>query len=99
MLERKKKSSCRAWHGACVEFAHDSRPEKGMPASQVATKPLGETVGCGNTAKVDGTTPFGKPLGGTRVMTEPNGNNAKDWAIRRLTAYVRYGSIWQGLRD
>ena len=46
-----------------------------LPPSQVATKPLGETVGCGNTAKVDGTTPFAKALGGTRAMTEPKGNN------------------------
>ena len=44
------------------------------PSREEAT-PLGETVGCGNTAKIDGTTPFGKPLGGIRVMTEPNGNN------------------------
>ena len=44
------------------------------PSPEGAT-PLGETVGCGKPAKVDGTTPFGKPLGGTRVMTEPNGNN------------------------
>ena len=43
--------------------------------SQVATKPLGETVGCGNTAKGAGTTPLGKPFGGTRLMAEPNGNN------------------------
>ena len=63
-----------------------------LPPSQVATKPLGETVGCGNTAKVDGTTPFGKPLGGTRVMTEPNGNNPSImWqsAAEHLSALLR----------
>ena len=44
------------------------------PSPEEAT-PLGETVGCGKPAKVDGTTPLGKPLGGTRLMAEPNGNN------------------------
>ena len=46
-----------------------------LPPSQVATKPFGETVGCGNTAKVDGTTPFAKALGGSRLIGEPDGNN------------------------
>ena len=45
-----------------------------LPSPKEAT-PLGETVGCGKPAKVDGTTPLGKPLGGTRLMAEPNGNN------------------------
>ena len=45
-----------------------------LPSPEEAT-PLGETPCCGEPAKVDGTTPLGKPLGGTRVMTEPNGNN------------------------
>ena len=39
-LERKKKSLYRVFG-----HARDSRPEKGMPASQVATKPLGK-VSC-----------------------------------------------------
>ena len=46
-----------------------------QPPSPEEATPLGETPCCGNTAKVDGTTPFAKALGGTRVMTEPNGNN------------------------
>ena len=45
-----------------------------LPSPEEAT-PLGETVGCGKPAKVDGTTPLGKPFGGTRLMAEPNGNN------------------------
>ena len=46
-----------------------------QPPSPKEATPLGDTIDCGKPAKVDGTTPFGKPLGGTRVMTEPNGNN------------------------
>ena len=46
-----------------------------QPPSPEEATPLGETPCCGEPAKVDGTTPFGKPLGGTRVMTGSNGNN------------------------
>ena len=46
-----------------------------QPPSPEEATPLGETPCCGEPAKVDGTTPLGKPLGGTRLMAEPNGNN------------------------
>ena len=45
-----------------------------LPSPEEAT-PLGETPCCGEPAKVDGTTPLGKPLGGSRLMAEPDGNN------------------------
>jgi helix-turn-helix protein len=32
------------------------------------------------------TTPFKKLIGGTRVMTGSNGNNAKNWVIRSVTS-------------
>ena len=53
-------------------YAEDRASEKLKCPSQAMP---GDTPGCGKPAKVVGTTPFGKPLGGTRVMTEPNGNN------------------------
>ena len=62
-----------------------------LPSPEEAT-PLGETPCCGEPAKVDGTTPFGKPLGGIRVMTEPNGNNPSImWqsAAEHLSALLR----------
>ena len=46
-----------------------------QPPSPEEATPLGETPCCGEPAKVDGTTPFGKPLGGSRLMAEPDGNN------------------------
>ena len=63
-----------------------------LPPSQVATKPLGETVGCGNTAKVDGTTPLAKALGGSRLIGEPDGHNPSImWqsAAEHLSALLR----------
>ena len=62
-----------------------------LPSPEEAT-PLGETPCCGEPAKVDGTTPLGKPLGGTRLMAEPNGNNPSImWqsAAEHLSALLR----------
>ena len=61
------------------------------PSPEGAT-PLGETVGCGKPAKVDGTTPLGKPLGGSRLMAEPDGNNPSimwESAAEHLSALLR----------
>ena len=44
------------------------------PSPEGAT-PLGETVGCGKPAKVNGTTSLGKPCEGTRLIGGSNGHN------------------------
>jgi DNA-directed RNA polymerase beta' subunit len=50
----------------------------------------GETPCCGKTLRALTTTSFGKLEEGTRLITEPNGNNVKDWVIRRrVTKSVR----------
>ena len=63
-----------------------------LPASPEGATSLGETIGCGKPAKVGGPTPLGKPLGGTRLMAEPNGNNPSImWqsAAEHLSALLR----------
>ena len=74
LLEYTQKIEVRT--GSVCEKARTTGGVKSVqPPSPEEATPLGETPYCGEPAKVDGTTPFGKPLGGTRVMTGSNGNN------------------------
>jgi hypothetical protein len=44
----------------------------------------GKTPGCGNIRESLTTTFNWKLLKGTRLIVVPNGNNVKDWKIRRI---------------
>jgi hypothetical protein len=43
---------------------------------------------CGNTLTAFATTFIWRQVKGTRLMVEPNGKNAKDWAIRREASFI-----------
>ena len=55
-----------------------------LPASPEGATPLGETVGCGKPAKVDGTISLGKLCERLRLMAGQR-KNLEDWIIRSVS--------------